>query len=297
MCTCHAHLTQFYFEYLDELNDEYDALRLSGYTGEGFLSQGAKLSTDRINDSARLPLHLARQRALAQAERRQNLQRIMGPPGGQRLGGTAGVGGSPASRIAPDKTPRELSLAAAERRKKDEQQCGHDSFAAEQEAAKAARQAITIDISDDDAELPDAHPQPRASTSRNGAPSGIDTRDQNRSHNRGDDGDEVELVAISRSLSKAAHKRKRSSSPIDQAPHVRSKAVVWTCRICTLENEAQTRRCAACNHLRTGTQQPHSGAEALPRSDADGWTCHNCSHTTQHQWWSCRRCGTIKLSS
>lgn len=140
-------------QFLDGLNDEYDALRSSGYIGEGFLSAGSKLST--ATHDAHLPPHVIRQRALADAERRQKLSQIMGPTGGKALGGSR-------TRERARKTPRELMLEAAERRIRDERRCHHDDAEAQMEAQKAEDQTIRIDISSDE----EAEHAPAASTSR-----------------------------------------------------------------------------------------------------------------------------------
>ena len=69
---------------MSELESEYDALRASGYDGEGFHSAGKRLG---VGVSHNLPPHLARARALQAAEKRIATQNLMGKAGGQRLGG------------------------------------------------------------------------------------------------------------------------------------------------------------------------------------------------------------------
>ena len=63
----------------DQLRDEHQALALKGYTGEGFLGRGDRLGGQRI------PMHEARRRARAAAERRKTLT----AGSGQKLGGRA----------------------------------------------------------------------------------------------------------------------------------------------------------------------------------------------------------------
>ena len=90
-----------FYKFLAGLEEEYAALRKSGYDGEGFHSAGRRLGTDVSHD---LPPHLARQKALDAAEKRRQISLVLGAGG--RLGGAA---------KDANKTPREL---AAEVRKR-----------------------------------------------------------------------------------------------------------------------------------------------------------------------------------
>lgn len=285
-------------QYLDGLNDEYDHLRASGYTGEGFLSAGQKLST--ATHDARLPLHLARQRALAEAERRQKLQQVMGPPGGQRLGG--GGGARQASATASQKTPKQRILEAAERRQRDEKRCGgHEGNdgegRAEREAAKAAQQAVTIDLTEEEEEaaLPQTQP-PQPSSSRTTLSDPHSARPQPTNDEADGDDDEVELVAISTPLKK----RKRSSSG-----STGSAGMGWSCPACTFVNKAECLQCDVCECPREDRQRPPDPQEGFARkaeqppaaATTGHWVCHTCGRVEEHKWWSCKQCGTIKLSS
>lgn len=73
-----------------------DALKRSGYAGEGFHSRGQRVGT---GISHNLPPHLARMKALEAAEKRNKLGSVSG--GSRRLGGS----GDQKSRL----TPRELA--------------------------------------------------------------------------------------------------------------------------------------------------------------------------------------------
>ena len=90
-----AHDTAFY-KFLSKLEEEYAALKRSGYAGEGFFSPGQRLGG---NVSHNIPPHLARLKALEAAERRKRLGMLLGSGG--TLGGTG-----PAGRGL---TPRELA--------------------------------------------------------------------------------------------------------------------------------------------------------------------------------------------
>lgn len=88
-----------FYKYLASLEDELDALKRSGYAGEGFHSRGQRLGT---NVSHNLPPHLARLKALEAAEKRQKLGSMVG--GVRRLGGA----GEQKQKL----TPRELAAQA-----------------------------------------------------------------------------------------------------------------------------------------------------------------------------------------
>ena len=77
------------------MEDEYDALKRSGYSGEGFYSKGNRLGQNVSHD---LPPHLARAKALEAAEKRRKLGSMMSGP--KRLGGAVNAG---------NRSPRELA--------------------------------------------------------------------------------------------------------------------------------------------------------------------------------------------
>ncbi|KAL0951762.1 hypothetical protein HGRIS_008434 [Hohenbuehelia grisea] len=79
-----------FYKYLSGLEEEYDALKRSGYAGEGFFSDGKRLGT---NVSHNVPIHLARSKALDAAEKRRKVGQLMGSGG--RLGGSTASGLSP----------------------------------------------------------------------------------------------------------------------------------------------------------------------------------------------------------
>ena len=90
-----------FYKYLAGLESEYEDLKRSGYSGEGFHSRGIRLG---IGASHNLPPHLARLKALEAAEKRK---RGADSGGGRRLGGGNGgtVGGG-----RRQLTPRDLAL-------------------------------------------------------------------------------------------------------------------------------------------------------------------------------------------
>ena len=73
-----------FYKFLAGLEDEYDALKRSGYSGEGFFSPGKRLGG---GSSRNVPLHAARVKALEAAQRRNRIAGVLNNGGGQRLGG------------------------------------------------------------------------------------------------------------------------------------------------------------------------------------------------------------------
>lgn len=127
------HHKQFY-EFLDKLQDEYEVLRTSGYSGDGFFSDGRKAGSSRD-----LPPHLAREKGLQAAQRRQQINSIMGSAGGNRLGpGKSTLG----------KTPKQMAAESAERRASDDKTCGQGTnvsgVSVEEEMDKAKKENTTL---------------------------------------------------------------------------------------------------------------------------------------------------------
>ncbi|RDX51198.1 WLM-domain-containing protein [Lentinus brumalis] len=122
-----------FYKYFAGLEEEYAALRRSGYDGEGFHSAGHRLGTNASHD---LPTHIARQKALEAAEKRKHIDLVFGRGG--RLGG--------AVRDA-NKDPRHLAAEAAERRARDDKACASGALAL-QEVEKAAKESVRDDVID-----------------------------------------------------------------------------------------------------------------------------------------------------
>ncbi|KAK5799571.1 WLM domain-containing protein [Linnemannia elongata] len=136
------HDQQFY-KALDGLNDEYDKIVASGYTGEGFDTAGHRLGTKhggfgpggvRLGGAvgAGLVTSGTRAAAVVAAERRRQMNEMMLPVGGRKLGGSGGalpagggrVGATPKGFWEQWHSPGELAAMAAERRAKDQVWCG-----------------------------------------------------------------------------------------------------------------------------------------------------------------------------
>jgi hypothetical protein len=84
----------------DQLRDEHESLVRKGYTGEGFLSDGKRLGGQRI------PMHEAKRRARAAAERRK----VLTAGSGQKLGGAPIMRGTDIRRVIADAAQRRINI-------------------------------------------------------------------------------------------------------------------------------------------------------------------------------------------
>ncbi|KAI9361340.1 WLM domain-containing protein [Pilaira anomala] len=109
------HDEQFY-KVLQELKNETEVLIASGYTGEGFHSNGKTLGSQSV------PRYKSKQVSAAAAEKRLQTSRIMLPTGGIKLGSNSSSSSS--SLLRNDMTPAQLAAEAAEKRLKDQVWCG-----------------------------------------------------------------------------------------------------------------------------------------------------------------------------
>lgn len=111
------HNAQFY-KLLDELQDECDSLIAKGI-GSAPGSNGLSANGgNRLGGMRPASRHASKERGLAAAQDRQRISRLM-PKGGRKLGGDDEV-----RRIAAMCDPREMAVAAAQRRRNDELACG-----------------------------------------------------------------------------------------------------------------------------------------------------------------------------
>lgn len=249
---------EIFYKTLDGLNKEYDELRAKGYSGEGFVSDGSRLGV-----SHNLPRHEARAKAIAEAERRHKLSKVMGPAGGRTLGGTTARGKS------AFKSPRELMLDAAERRARDAKSCGHGDALSMEAVAKElekATQASVSHIIDNHALPPDFDEEP---------PPMAGKRAKSPAPSTESDGFDIEIIEkpIYRKVvrkvpsqpskgSPAApvHGRQSRSHPTSNSAgsNKRSNAVGvsegWSCEVCTFENtKSHALACEMCGSERSST--------------------------------------------
>lgn len=116
----------------NELRDEYTDLKLKGYTGEGFLSEGQRLGGRRI------PVVEMRRQARAAAEQRKLLQK----KSGQKLGGRA---------VPRNFNIREVIAEAATKRTRITQGCASNAIDVEEIAAEATRNGFRTQAEEDQA--------------------------------------------------------------------------------------------------------------------------------------------------
>ena len=276
-----------FYKFLDGLNDEYDALRASGYSGEGFLGNGTAVG---MGVSHNLSPHEARLRAVAEAERRAKLARLLGPPGGRSLGGM---------KARPGASPRELAAQAAERRARDAQACGHgegqadDSVKEEQDRAEKDSRSVKVDNS--------AHPVPDAAASAldegpSGSSKGGSSRQGGNETESESDGSDLEIVEqplprlnpngttkvpprpsapktagtspFRPPKQAGAHNISNAHTQASQKP----KASPWNCHMCTFENtSAAAGKCEMCDAPRSSGSGVSRTIRDTSSLDEDGF--------------------------
>ncbi|KAF9270762.1 WLM-domain-containing protein [Marasmius fiardii PR-910] len=231
-----------FYKYLSGLQDEYDALISSGYSGEGFYGKGQRVG---VNVSHNLPPHLARAKALEAAERRKLQDQVMGG-GGRRLGG--------GSQSNQNLSPRELAARAADRRARDDKACGQGDIA-KQEAEKASKNSVQNDVidltlsdSDDEVQITVAKPSTASKRPGSGHPTGGGGSSQKKSR-----------VVV---------------------PNIKpSSQTGWDCPACTLENRASASQCDACLSPRP-VKQTTAGWTCSVCTESgisnDFWSCTFC---------------------
>ncbi|KAG2155682.1 WLM domain-containing protein [Suillus clintonianus] len=291
----HGPHDEIFYKFLAALEDEYDTLVRSGYAGEGFFSPGQRLGAGVSHD---LPPHIARLRALEAAEKRNRTNGVLGSGG--RLGGRV--------TALQGMNPRELAAQAAERRKRDEIECGSGTLA-QREAERAAKESIEdiIDLTDNSPLEPwscplcTLHNEPivlqcaacftvRPFNSPRTASQPRVIAGPSRTHdNTSTSGSTSDARGQSRVLAVKQPSNFKASS--DPTPHPRKPAETsaddgqWSCAVCTLVNDKQTNKCTLC-------------LTGRPQVSPMGWTCIMCGEADMpHQFWSCRFCGAIKTES
>lgn len=306
-----------FYKFLDGLQDEYDELRRTGYSGQGFLNDGKKLSTESHN----LPPGLARERALAEAEKRRKLGLLMGPAGGNKLGGSSNRNAGKSLRqilaevrFFPAWENVLNRPQAAERRQRDDKQCDHgDHGEAEAEAVKAEKDSLTVvDLTSSDSEddLPPLLPVAGPSSSKKPLFLPDEPSDQESTD------DEIEVISstikpkASSTKSKVQSPPKASTSKLaapkgikrkltPAAAEIASKRLQteslsneWSCPACTYVNPSNFLQCEICASVKPSAIT--NDVEAVvngPRATqnlrtADSWFCHVCAEENPTERWS-----------
>lgn len=292
----------------NQLRDEHEALLLKGYTGEGFLSEGHRLGGQSI------PLHEARRRARAAAEKRDAQSGRANP--GRRLGGAA---------PRPGQDIRSVIANAVNRRSNwNPQGCGstnHTQREVQEISETASKNGFTTQAEEDaanEAAIAQAYWElVQEDEKKKYGDAYVPPTAQNPTGNGGGfvfdylDSDEAQPPFT------------------ETAPDVAS----WACDACTLVNPEKYLACDACNKPRPEkktreleerkkanakskrsqtvidlTSSPEtkkkvrswtgvSKTAAPPRAEAATWICLWCSNVMERQWWTCSSCGKMKDSS
>lgn len=138
---------EHFYKLLNELKAETEELMASGYSGEGFHSSGQRLG------SLSVPLYKSSQAAAAAAEKRRQVDKIMLPKGGVRLG--------PLRSPTLNLTPAQMAASAAERRLRDNVWCGGEeeeesgskrkaAYQPESSSSSGSKRVKPIDLTEDD---------------------------------------------------------------------------------------------------------------------------------------------------
>jgi len=305
----------------NQLRDEHEALVRKGYTGEGFLGDGRKLGGRRDF----LPVHEAKRRARAAAEKRAALTK----GSGQKLGGAPVVRGTDIRKVIADAAQRRVTVmkgcaSGTDQGRKiardvEENRSGNGfrTKADEEDANERAIMQAYIDLIQEDEKekygdsyVPPSENNPAGSRATAAPP--LTTRPP--------------TIPAS---------TKPTPKPQPPAPSIdltgEDDPDTWTCQVCTLVNPNQFLACDACTMERpaikstlpsrpspTDTkrseirEKPNAlkprqsvvkSLAALEAQEASkpatpmGWLCHICDNWMESQWWTCARCGNMKQVS
>ena len=257
----------------NQLRDEHDNLTRKGYTGEGFLSTGHKLGGGRI------PMHEARRRARAAAEKRATLS----AGSGQRLGGTPVRRGQDIRKVIADAASRRMTVtkgcASGTTTKEKEREIvdltnkrGVRTKAGEDDANEEAIMIAYIDLVQEeerekygDAYVPPSRENPAGSR-------GIESGGKSNNNTKAEEIAAVELARL---------KARDPTPPVPEAtkpragmgkPSSGSETVdltdpalypahgSWACELCTLVNPPTHLVCDAC-----GIDRPKQAPRLPPR--------------------------------
>ncbi|GAA5955813.1 hypothetical protein JCM21900_001722 [Sporobolomyces salmonicolor] len=313
-----------FFKHLDRLWQEYDALRTTGYEGEGFLGRGTRVGQGVGHDTD-ISLQQAREKALKTFEEKERVRKILGKGG--KLGGKA--------LDSKGKRMGDILAEAAERRLKVKKGCGGDDshnhpsgskkedlppeVQAEIDRADADSRHIVLDLTAASSEDEDAASDgdvevtfPKASSSR----TKIEEQEpKKRPFTHDSSGPELEILSSRRAASFRSSNPSSSASTANPPPSKRASRrrsrpprrpkPAWTCPLCTFANlSALSLACEMCFSERSPETVVRGVAGLRARTGGgysngpdDGWACHTCARVNSHTFWTCTGCGTMKLSS
>ncbi|MCJ1396961.1 hypothetical protein MMC11_000153 [Xylographa trunciseda] len=300
----------------NQLRDEHESLLRKGYTGEGFLSSGHKLGGGRI------PMHEARRRARAAAEKRQTLN----AGSGQKLGGRSVRRGEDIRKVIAD---------AATRRSTVERGCASGTERGQGLVEETTRNGFRTKAEEDDANedaIMQAYIEMIQEEEREKY--GKDYVQPSNSNPAGNLGVPV-LTGFKPNPPTPVPTLTKPPIPTNTNPPKVANTIPdiasdgWSCDVCTLYNPSNYLLCDAC-----GTERPASTFSSFnpptplpstrkgpPQSTLPpknppsksikslsslsvtnskkplGWVCHRCGNFMESEWWTCAGCGTMKQSS
>jgi len=312
----------------NQLRDEQESLIRKGYTGEGFLSTGHKLG------GARIPMHEARRRARAAAEKR----RVLTAGSGQRLGGAPVRRDEDIRKVIADAATRRITVtkgcaSGTERSRDLVEATSKNGFRTKAENEDANEEAIM------QAYIEMIQEEEREKYGRDYIP-------PSKTNPGGSQGMAIMVDSDSDTEYEPEPTKTQSESTVRYSPATNTSAGSpqntalvsrqppgWSCEICTLDNPATFLICDACgterppSSLSAASATASSSATTLASSSRDrysdkektgkasksvkalsalsdvekkkplGWICHRCGNFMENEWWTCAGCGTLKLAS
>ncbi|KAJ7757470.1 WLM domain-containing protein [Mycena metata] len=246
-----------FYKFLSGLQDEYDALQRSGYSGEGFFSNGNRV-------------------ALEAAEKRRKTQLAIGNGGG-RLGGRTDTA---------NLTPRELAArvrpqtAARETRKRVDPDSSPSRRRTRRpkkaSSIKPSTSPWTRTRTDSDVIVVDA-PGPSKVAIPQSKKVAVSTCGSSDTPRCQISGERYYQTSSRQVLTRTSRSRPQ--------PPAKKSRTDWTCRTCTLINPLMALQCDAC--LAQRPPDDSIGWACL--------TCGETG--MPHDHWTCRTCGTVKPTS
>lgn len=291
---------------------------MKGYTGEGFLSEGKRLGGQQV------PLHEARRRARAAAEKRRTLT----AGSGQKLGGAPVFRGTHIRKVTADAAQRRIDVtkgcasgtSEGERLVGEVSKNGFTTKAEEDDDAndRAIMQAYIELIQEEEKEQYGESYAPPSAANPAGPRSSLATS-------------AATSKAIEDTSGSGAQLSPSGPAAVSVADDGNLGSESWACPVCTLVNPETFLCCNACGSERPQTttpadsaelpsrsfsarptqprqtsnprKRPGSAIEALAKLEKNaqkapiGWVCHSCSTFMESHWWTCSACGTMKRSS